>query len=342
MKILFFGDDNPDATSYHRYRALQRIGHDVEIYDPAVSFHGKTSGVLPKVHFRTGYRFVQHAVKSWVRQVITRANGVDVIWVNGGEYFGPRAVKEIKKLERPVILYNNDDPTGNRDGRRFDLLKKSISSYDVCVVMRDINVKEYYDLGAKKVISTTMSYDELIHKPFETSSKTPPGLQSEIAFIGTWMRDENRDEFLLDLIGRGLPVSIWGNRWEKSKFWHILKKNHRGSALKGRDYVRAVQSAKICIGLLSKGNRDEYTTRSFEIPYAGGLLCAERTTKHLEFYEDGEEAYFWKDAEECARICKELLNDSLSRDRVRAKGMLKVRSLGVGNEDICKRILASI
>ena len=61
--------------------------------------------------------------------------------------------------------------------------------------------------------------------------------------------------------------------------------------------------------MLGKGNRDRHTTRSFEIPAIGGLLCAERTDEHRESFEEGMEAVFWNDAKECVDQCRRLLND---------------------------------
>jgi spore maturation protein CgeB len=153
------------------------------------------------------------------------------------------------------------------------------------------------------------------------------------------MRHEKRDEFLLRLISLGVPISIWGDRWQKSPHFSKLKSHLRGGALIGRNYVAAIQGAKICLGLLSKGNRDLHTTRSLEIPFAGGLLCAERTVEHQEMYKEGVEAVFWSDADECAQVCKQLLNDQRLRENIRKAGMDRVRSLNVGNEDIFNEIM---
>jgi spore maturation protein CgeB len=134
-------------------------------------------------------------------------------------------------------------------------------------------------------------------------------------------------------------VSIWGGRWQKSPSWNRLKPYFRGGGLGGRDYVAAIQGAKICIGMLSKGNRDLHTQRSLEVPFVGGLFCAERTSEHQKMYQEGVEAVFWSDAIECARVCNELLaNDSL-RESIRLAGMKRVRLLGVGNEATCETIL---
>jgi len=163
-----------------------------------------------------------------------------------------------------------------------------------------------------------------------------------VAFIGTWMRYEKRDEFLLELVAQGVPISIWGDRWEKSPHFAKLKSYWRGNALRGRDYVAAIQGSKLCLGMLSKGNRDLHTQRSLEVPFAGGLFCAERTTEHQELYKEGAEAVFWSDATECADICNRLLKDSILREKIRKSGMERIRALKLGNEDVCRHVLKTL
>lgn len=108
--------------------------------------------------------------------------------------------------------------------------------------------------------------------------------------------------------------------------------------MSGQDYVDAMRGAQICIGMLSKGNRDLHTTRTMEIPAAGGLLCAERTTEHQQLYREGEEAVFWSSHDECVLRCKDLLADTALMQRIRAAGQARLLTNRVGNEDICKAV----
>lgn len=341
MNILYLGNSDLPSTCYHRAKALERLGHQVMLEDPYMAVI--STSLADKIHFRTGYFLLQGQIKRWLKKRIPQlANKPDLIWINGGELFGPKAMQFLRTLNVPVVLYNNDDPTGGRDGRRFAMLMKSIPQYDLCTVMREINVQEYKDQGAKKVLRVTMSYDEAVHKPLADLSLIPADFRSEVAFIGTWMRHEKRDEFLLKLIDKGIPISIWGNRWSKSPLWPRLEPYYRGGALGGESYVSAIQGSKICIGMLSKGNRDEHTQRSLEIPYIGALFCAERTPEHLAMYEEGRDAVFWDDADECAQICADLLQDDAKREQIRLNGMKRVRDNKVGNEDICRKVLQEL
>jgi spore maturation protein CgeB len=346
--VLYIGNSASSSTSSHRFAAIKRLGHSVTMVD---LFHAFTnilhSRWMGRIHYRTGYRLLQGQIAKWLSNTLeTSGFKPDVVWVDSGELLGPKSLKILRKLNCPVLLYNVDDPTGKRDGRRFDSLIKAIPFYDLVAVVRKESEQECKALNAKQVLRVYRSYDEVQHKPFPSVTEIPENFRSEVAFIGTWMRYEKRDEFLLELISQGVPVTIWGPRWQNSPFFSQLESHWRGpspgvrdTTLSGRDYVAAIQGAKICIGLLSKGNRDLHTQRSLEVPFCGGLLCAERTSEHKEMYKEGQEAVFWSDAAECARVCKQLLNDATLRENVRTGGMRRVRSLKTGNEDVANEII---
>ncbi|WP_460637375.1 CgeB family protein [Larkinella harenae] len=343
MQILYIGDSAPSSTSFHRALALKRLGHAVTVQDPFLACRGQLRNpVLNKLHFETGYRFLQGNVEKWLMDILAGPDKPDMVWVDSGELLGKKCLEIVKALHVPVVLYNVDDPTGNRDGNRFKSLLKALPFYDLVVAVRPETAQEYTKLGAARTLLVYRSYDEEAHEPYPTRNEVPSPFLSDIAFIGTWMRHEKRDEFLLTLIRKGLPVSIWGDRWHKSPYWNELKSHHRGGALGGRDYVAAIQGAKICLGMLSKGNRDQHTQRSLEIPYIGGLFCAERTVEHAALYIEDEEAVFWKDANECAEKCRALLADESTRERIRLAGMKRVRANKVGNEDICHAIIEEL
>lgn len=338
--ILYLGDDHPSSTAAHRAQALRRIGHTVSHWNPEKAIAEELKNSLKNfLHYRTGYRFLQQKLAFFLQGMMAEKSEYDLIWVDSGEFFGLKCLQLLKAYALPIILYNIDDPTGKRDQGRFQSLKKAIGYYDLVVVVREETAEECRLLGAKNVIRVYRSYDEEAHKPYTDIGDIPMDYRSEVAFIGTWMRNEKRDEFLVKLLQQGIPLSIWGDRWQKSGYWNILKKAYRGGALGGRNYVAAMQGANICLGFLSKGNRDLHTTRSLEIPYAGGVLCAERTSEHKRMYADGHEAVFWTDVEECVAVCQKLLSDNYYCEQLRSAGMDKVRTLRLGNEDVCREIL---
>lgn len=340
MKILYLGQDNKSSTSFHRAKALERVGHDVTISNPYKLLE-QSNILFAKLHYRTGYKFLQKKIKIWISKNIPNQD-YDLVWINSGELFGTSALDLLKStFKTTIILYNNDDPTGGRDGNRFNMLLKAIPKYDLCVVMREINVDEYYAKGAKKVLRVFMSYDELEHAPLQPNDIDKKYL-SEVSFIGTNIPGDNRDKFLNTLIENGVPISIWGARWERSPYWDKLKPYFKGNSLKGKDYIAAIQGSKICLGLLSKGNRDLHTTRTFEIPYIGSLFCAERTSEHSYLFKEGEEAIFWTNAEECADQCLSLLRDKKLITKIGENGRNSILKSKRGNEDVVRFILEKL
>jgi hypothetical protein len=339
-RALLFGTDAPEATARHRAGALCRLGWETVQIDPLRQFRRQLRGQLGRFHYHTGYRFLRRATLHWLQDELPPHGTYDLGWVDGGVLFDAASVRFLKSVCRRVVLFNHDDPSGPRDRRRFHTLRSAIPEYDLCTVVRPFNVEEFRRLGARDVLYTYRSYDEVAHAPPGADCPPAPRFCSDVAFIGTNIPGEGRDRLLAELASAGLDLAIWGSGWERSPVWPALQRHHRGGNLAGRDYVDAIRGAKICLGLLSKGNRDEHTTRSMEIPYAGGLLCAQRTAEHRNLFEEMSEAAFWSDARECIALCRRLLADEPQRRRILAAGMERVRTHGVGNEDLIGKVVA--
>jgi spore maturation protein CgeB len=231
---------------------------------------------------------------------------------------GPSAVEALKKKSGRVSCYVIDDPFGNRDGWKWRLFLKAVPKYDLITVVREPNVEEAYDHGATDVLRVYRSADEVVHAPLELSQEERERWSSKVTFVGTWFPE--RGPFMKRLIERGVPLTIRGNGWQNADEWDLIEPYWEGPALQGENYTKALQCAEICLGLLSKGNRDLHTQRSIEIPYLGSLFCAERTKEHRHLYEEGKEAVFWDDADECADRCFELLADEERRKEIETRG----------------------
>jgi hypothetical protein len=334
LSILYLGPDS--GTSRHRAIALRRLGHSVTMVDP----HGFLPGngaVAYWVH-HTGARFLDRYIMRRVMQAIGSSK-FDFALVNGGELIGPALVAALRGQCGAVVNYNSDDPFGTRDGHRWRLYMESVPLYDRLIVLRDCNVHEALSAGARDVVKHYMSADEVAHAPRELTSADRAKWGSEVVFIGTYMPE--RGPFLARLVELGVPLTIYGGRWSRAPEWPVLQPHWRGPAIYSDDYAKAVQCADVCLGLLSKGNRDLSTRRSFEIPYLGGVLCAERTPEHLELYEEGVEAVFWSTAEECAEKCEQLIHDSEWRKVLAQNGRARCIKNQTLNEDILRRVVAS-
>lgn len=336
MKIAYISPEY--GTSLHRAKALKRLGHQVEIIDPWSWF----------VQSKWTSRWLHHLGGIGNEVVINDRLFHDVkearpnfIWVDQGPFLGPKCIQQLRLLGVPIVNYAVDDPFGSRDGLRFYNYRRAVPFYDLLAVVRKENVDEAKKFGAKKVIQVWRSADEIAHSLQTLTNREKVQFASDVAFIGTWMPE--RGPFMIELVKQGIPLSIWGDRWQKDPEWNLLKPFWRGPGLyKDDSYVKVIQSAKICLGLLSKGNRDLHTQRSIEIPALGSLLCAERTSEHLTLYDEGKEAVFWNDAKECAELCKKLLNDEALRLEIARNGHKRALKNNLFNEPVLELIIKAV
>jgi len=314
LSILYLGVDR--GTSRHRLNSLRRLGHSVCVVDPE-SLLWYQAAVDYWIRHGSGI-FIGGSARRRVLSALG-SREFDLAFVNGGALVDRALATELKRRCAAVVNYNNDDPFGRRDGGKWRLYLKALPVYDLAIVVRECNVGEARAAGARDVLRVYMSADEVAHSPRPLTEEDRYKWGSSVAFIGTWMPERGR--FLARLIELGVPLAIFGDRWHKAPEWPLLLPHWRGPNLfADDDYAKAVQCAGVCLGLLSKGNRDLSTTRSFEIPHLGGVLCAERTSEHLDLYREDEEAVFWDGPEECAEKCRLLLAGAGFRKRLSEAG----------------------
>ncbi len=336
MKILYMGPE--DGTAIQRINAFRRLGHEVKVVAPRA---GMTMPFLPERItqfwlYKTGAFGFGWIIERYVFSQIKGAT-FDAVFVDHGEHLNASTIARFKTIATVVVNYNQDNPYVPRDGQRWRMFLKALPLYDLVATPRKSSADDAARAGAKRVLLTRFAADEAVHRPIDMSAEDLARFSADVAFVGTWMPE--RGPFLARLIERGVPLRIYGPRWNKAPEYEKLKKHIILGNLEGDDYVKAIRGASIAIGLLSKGNEDLHTTRSFEIPAIGTLFCAERTSDHLEMYEDGEEAVFFDSADECADLCLKLLAEPERIKKIAAAGLRRVHEDGDFNEKLVMRIV---
>jgi spore maturation protein CgeB len=324
--ILYLGSE--DGTCLDRANALRRLGHRVEHIDLRRLL--PNSKWIDRVIWKLGGHLFGALISKMLPPRLHRSQ-YDLIYVDGGDLVTPGVIRVLRRFARRVINYNIDDPTGNRDASRWYAYRRSLPHYDLCFVLRSENLAEAKQIGARRICRVYMSADEISHAPRIIHPYQEDIWSSEVLFLGTWFPE--RGPFLLSLINRGIPLTIRGSNWHKAPEWSQLRPHWKGYAL-------AIQCAKVNLGLLSKGNRDLHTTRSFEIPALGALLCAERTPEHAQLYQEDTEALFWSNEEECAAKCRYALADEGRRKRIAAAGHTRCLRNESYNEPTMRHIIS--
>ena len=332
FKILYLGPIS--GTCLDRAHAVRRLGHEVEHIDLRLML--PNTAWVDRVIWRLGGNLLAPLLMRRLRNEL-KGKKYDLCWVDGGELVTPRLISLLRQNAQKIISYSIDDPLGPRDGLRFRAFRQSLPFYNLNVVVRDENVDEAFMLGACNVLRVYRSADEISHAPRSLTECDHKEWDSEVLFLGTWFPE--RGQFLLDLILRGVPLTIRGSGWHKAPEWPQLKKYWKGGSISGDDYAKAIQCAKVNLGLLSKENRDLHTTRSLEIPALGGFICAERTSEHTSMYAEGQEALFWSGVEECAAMCDLALSDEVRRQAMAKAGQQRLMRNGHFNEITVDKII---
>ena len=335
LNILYFGPIS--GTCLDRANAYRRLGHTVHHIDPRTLL--PRTVWVDRIMWRAGGHWFAPWVLAGLRQSL-QGRHFDLCHVDSGEWFTASAVELLRAHAPIVINYNVDDPTGPRDRQRFAAYWRGAKAYDLLAVVREDNLPELAALGARHCVRVHRSADEVTHAPRALTPEAHARWDCDVLFLGTWMPE--RGPFLLALIRLGVPLTIQGSNWQKAPEWPELRTHWRGDAIGGDDYAKAIQCARVNLGLLSKGNRDLHTTRSLEIPSLGALFCAERTVEHSAMYEDGLEAVLWGDASECAAWCHTLLADEPRRHAIAQNGHARYLRDGNQNQVVLQSLLREV
>ncbi|MDO9410772.1 glycosyltransferase [Patulibacter sp.] len=337
MRIAYVGQLSPGSNALARAEALRRVGHDVVAIDTTRMF---PQGRWPeRIYWRTGYRGISKVIGARLIAALreARVESLDLVWISHGPEIDRSVLDYCRSEGVPSIAYNVDDPFGNRDGRRWATFLRACNAYDAMIVVREPTVADAVDHGVQRVLRVFRGFDEVVHAPRILPPDVTARYQARVSFIGSW--EMGRGEFIERLLQRGVPISVWGNRWQRAPEWSAISKAWRGPGVYGRDYSDAIQCAEIAIGLLSAANRDLHTQRSLEIPALGTVLCAQRTEDHSILFDDGKEGLFWTDADECADLCLGLLADDERRRRIARAGQERVRAMYTRHEAIADAVV---
>ncbi len=330
-QILYIGPDR--GTCRARRIALERLGHDILAVDP---FDALPSGGWARTwSFKTGGLGFGGMVRRLIAQRV-QGRCFDLAYVDSGELIDGTTVDALRAYAPVVVNYNPDNPYVQRDGARWRAFLTAVPGYDCLFVPRESNLVQGRAAGARRVVRVWFATDDLV-KDASFSEEIRRPYRSKVAFVGTWMPE--RGPFLLALVEAGIPLRIFGPRWNKAPEYAQLAPHIVLGELDSAAYDAAVAAADISIALLSKGNRDEHTTRSMEIPMLGSLLCGERTSEHLALYEEGKEAVFWSDAAECAVHCRSLLADPDRRSRIAEAGRTRAMRNNHFNEPLMQAMV---
>jgi glycosyltransferase involved in cell wall biosynthesis len=318
--MLYVGGLWRGCTGLERKLAFEKIGLKVTSFDTDPYVRNRNRIELALTH-RLAWG---PAVWSLNRDLVEFVKGqeYDLVWVSRGIWIYSSTVEALKKNNKALVVhYNMDDPFGYVGKQRWRVFVRAIPSYDIHFVPRKVNLREYQEVGAKKAIQLMpfRGYSPRFHNPSPINPEIRKTLGGPAGFVGDY--ELLRAKSMLYLAENNVPVRIWGPNWSKRcQLSHPnLKIEDRG--LYAENYANAIKSFDINIAFLRKCSRDLHTSRSVEIPACGAFFLSERTSEHLELFEEGKEAEFFDNDEELLDKVKYYLAHPEEREKIAKAGL---------------------
>lgn len=340
-KILFVGDLNEYGRSFQRFCVLERLGNEVKAFSmvpvPFVPGVDKSS-FLERLFWKLKLPLDLTDVNQKIRQAV-EAEKFDIVWIEKGNIIWPKTLRFIKKIQPKAKLVSVSEDDMYAKHNRSLYYTRGLFYYDIVFTTKVYNLEELKFLGAKRTELFLDSYDENVHWPMNLGNEDIKNFACDVGFIGTFEKD--RAEKMLFLAENGIKVVVWGNGWSAwvGKNLNLIIKN---KPLYGDDYAKAISATKINLCFLRKINRDEVTSRSVEIPACGGFMLAEKTKRHLEFFEEDKEAVFFDTKEELLEKVKKYLNNNEDRRKIVEAGTERCIRSGYSTKEQLVKMLKFI
>ena len=321
-RLLYYGQGTWGSTSVQRYNALSEIFSISYLVDSRRAFPDKGTGrsLLKSIQGRTGIGNIISITSKILLQEAQRFKP-DVIWIDGGFLVSRKVLKLLAELNIILIHYTPDSLLS--PGMSNLCFQQAISSYDYLVTTKKQDVDLYKKHQPKKLIMSQQGFDPDIHSHSHLTQNEIIRFSCDVVFIGHCMADRlSYMEYLVKELD--IDIKIFGTGWNHGNVSPKLQQLFHGPAV-DMNYSRAISGSKIALGFLNHDSKDQITTRSFEIPAAGGFFLAERTDQHIELLAESKEAAYFSSKEELVNKIKYYLEHDAERLAIQTMGTKKIR-----------------
>lgn len=332
--FLYVGQLWEGGTCLERMKALASMGCQITPFDSThwlVNYCRWKRAIAHRLNFGEPVSDLNHALQQFSETL----KGITHVWIDKGRWIYPKTLIALRDITNATLVHYTPDPQLVHHKSRHFLA--SLPLYDLVVTTKPFEVTAYSTAGARKVLLVLQGYDSRVMNV--APSRTDHEIYgSDVCFIGHFER-HYAARLRAAAISSG-RLRIWGPGWKRYAFLHPWAKSYMaGDGLWGNKYPVAIQCSKIALGLLSKRIPETTTTRTFEIPAAGGFLLAERTEDHLKLFEEGKEAeFFWSDEELRDKISFYLREDNL-RNRIAQAGYFRCIKSGYHTRNELEKVL---
>jgi hypothetical protein len=333
MRVLYVGQLGPGMTTRDRMNALARLGH--EPIPVNVTDHQASGRLLRSAQWRWQPRALLHGLARAMRATAAAAGRLDVVWIEKGMWVFPEVLEELRHTTGAALVHYS--PDAHLTINRSRLLLDALPLYDLVVTTKGFEVAGYQRLGARRVLTVTQGFC-----PRRFAAPRPdPRFAAPVGLVSDFKPHYGR--VVAHLAAHVDGVRVWGRRWEQAAGRDGLPRRVvAGGGVWGDDYVAALASFDLGLGLLSKYIPEQHTTRTFEIPAAGSLLLAERTEEHRALFEEDAEAVLFDSPDELVDKARFYLAHDAARRAIAARGRARCLRSGYDHDAVVATILQAV
>jgi len=301
IKLLIVGSDTKWAIENDFIKHL-KDSCNVSFFNARGNFlNYYQKSIINKLLFRFGFSTILKTINLDLLKQIEQKKPT-IIWVFKGMEIYPKTLQKIKQQGIILANYNPDHPflhtfrgTGNKN------------------VLESVEYYHHHFSFSKKVVDKIQKEYELPSSwlPFAYVNALEPktqNVENKVCFIG--YADPERARVISLILENDIPVDVYGENWGK------FLKNDKNLGIKNSvykdEFTTVAQNYRIQLNMFRPHNIDSHNMRTFEMPALGCIMLAPYSIEHAELFEEGKEAFYYKNELDLIEKCNYLTNLSTS------------------------------
>lgn len=293
-------DDDPNCLQQCLARGLQGANcdlHQLRIWEPPAQAWKR---ILRSMAPSLAYRSINEQLQPDIAEVRP-----DVVWFFKGMNIYPDTVRSLRRRGLTLVNYNADHP--------FRFFSRGSGNRNVADALPDYHLHLTYSRRIAKELRDRCPSVSVAVVPFghDVDAKTHERISSEeevlrVCFLGN--PDEHRRHNIQLLVQAGLPIDVFGHKWDR--FLKPSPSLRLHGQVIGEEMLRTLRRYRVQLNFFRPHNSESHNMRTFEVPACGGIMLAEDSVEHRDFFEDGREAFFFRTPEAMISSARHLLSIS--------------------------------
>lgn len=309
-RLLIVGNPEPIHVGAHLLAAARELGVTAELCDVRRAY--EASWTVRQLNWRIrGHRpakletFSAEVLKFAARFEPTHVLATGIAPLTAEAL---HALHALRKRQTKILNYLTDDPWSPH--QRADWFLRGLGFYDAVFTPRHANTDDLRKVGCPRIAYVPFAYNPDAHFP---ATDAEPDLECDVMFAGG--ADADRVPFLGACVQAGLDVHLYGGYWKRYPETRSAARGHAEMGL----VRRAVKSARICLNLVRRSNRDDHVMRTYELAAMRGCILTEDTAEHRRLFgEPGHAVIYFASVPEMLDKAKQLLAQPQERERLAA------------------------